>query len=304
MPLTYSAEVSIDVSLVEVEVTLPVYGSESPVITTGNNSVITTLEFETTGKKIQPAVDGYKSFTLDMNLTPYDAVSRQFSLNVLPVIQAPFKFSVNTENLSYSSYNYANYNTLKYQGVEKVFAGDIVSTSSLGIANFGLSDLGYSVGDFVPNSPSRFSWVPTATPSDGSQVKRIDGTLVSSPVATVVSSANNQYTLPTVSGGNYDFEVSWGDGTTSNIDSWDHSDVVHTYSSPGIYEISITGTFEGVMFARHGDDFVGGTGNVDARKLLDVTKLSNLGWNAEINLDQGLYETFKWFKNNINDIRQ
>ena len=40
------------------------------------------------------------------------------------------------------------------------------------------------------------------------------------------------------------------------------------------------------------------------RKLLDVTKLSNLGWNAEINLDQGLYETFKWFKNNINDIRQ
>lgn len=40
------------------------------------------------------------------------------------------------------------------------------------------------------------------------------------------------------------------------------------------------------------------------RKLLDVTKLSKLGWNAEINLDQGLYETFKWFKNNINDIRQ
>tara|TARA_B100000401_G_scaffold438103_1_gene385455 strand:+ start:2087 stop:3046 length:960 start_codon:yes stop_codon:yes gene_type:complete len=40
------------------------------------------------------------------------------------------------------------------------------------------------------------------------------------------------------------------------------------------------------------------------RKLLDVTKLSKLGWNAEINLDQGLHETFKWFKNNINDIRQ
>ena len=40
------------------------------------------------------------------------------------------------------------------------------------------------------------------------------------------------------------------------------------------------------------------------RKLLDVTKLSKLGWNAEINLDQGLHETFKWFKSNINDIRQ
>jgi len=40
------------------------------------------------------------------------------------------------------------------------------------------------------------------------------------------------------------------------------------------------------------------------RKLLDVTRLTKMGWNAEINLDQGLLETFKWFKNNINDIRQ
>lgn len=40
------------------------------------------------------------------------------------------------------------------------------------------------------------------------------------------------------------------------------------------------------------------------RKLLDVTRLTKMGWSAEINLDQGLVETFNWFKDNRNNVRQ
>jgi GDP-L-fucose synthase len=31
------------------------------------------------------------------------------------------------------------------------------------------------------------------------------------------------------------------------------------------------------------------------RKLLDASKLSNLGWKAEISLEKGIKETYKWF---------
>ena len=35
------------------------------------------------------------------------------------------------------------------------------------------------------------------------------------------------------------------------------------------------------------------------RKLLDSSKLFDLGWKPEIDLNQGLTKTYKWFKNNI-----
>ncbi len=35
------------------------------------------------------------------------------------------------------------------------------------------------------------------------------------------------------------------------------------------------------------------------RKLLDTTKLNNLGWKQEISLDKGLENTYTWFKENI-----
>lgn len=40
------------------------------------------------------------------------------------------------------------------------------------------------------------------------------------------------------------------------------------------------------------------------RKLLDVTRLTKMGWTAEINIDQGLIQTYKWFKDNIDHFRQ
>lgn len=40
------------------------------------------------------------------------------------------------------------------------------------------------------------------------------------------------------------------------------------------------------------------------RKLLDVSRLSRLGWKAQIGLEQGLTETFRWFLNNSARIRR
>lgn len=40
------------------------------------------------------------------------------------------------------------------------------------------------------------------------------------------------------------------------------------------------------------------------RKLLDVSKLHKLGWKSSINLETGLMETYKWYKENINKIRK
>ena len=34
------------------------------------------------------------------------------------------------------------------------------------------------------------------------------------------------------------------------------------------------------------------------RKLLDVSRMSNLGWSAEIPLESGLKETYEWFVKN------
>ena len=40
------------------------------------------------------------------------------------------------------------------------------------------------------------------------------------------------------------------------------------------------------------------------RKLMDVTRLKSLGWQAETSLEQGLKETYQWFMNNVENLRQ
>jgi len=40
------------------------------------------------------------------------------------------------------------------------------------------------------------------------------------------------------------------------------------------------------------------------RKVLDISRLTNLGWSPRFTLDQGLKEYYEWFKDNINTIRQ
>lgn len=43
--------------------------------------------------------------------------------------------------------------------------------------------------------------------------------------------------------------------------------------------------------------------NGTPRKLLDVSKLSNAGWNAKIELKEGIRETYQWFTKNVEEIR-
>jgi len=62
------------------------------------------------------------------------------------------------------------------------------------------------------------------------------------------SSSSNQVCLPLESEGNYDFFVDWGDGSNNTITVWNQTESTHTYSSPGIYTIQITGTIRGWCF--------------------------------------------------------
>jgi surface protein len=55
-------------------------------------------------------------------------------------------------------------------------------------------------------------------------------------------------TLPLIMGGNYDFIVDWGDGTTNIITSYNQPEITHTYLSGGTYEVKIMGTIEGWSF--------------------------------------------------------
>ncbi len=62
------------------------------------------------------------------------------------------------------------------------------------------------------------------------------------------TSNNNQITIPT-QGGGYNYTVDWGDGNISA----ETGDATHTYAAPGIYAVSITGTFPQIVFNNMGD---------------------------------------------------
>ena len=59
------------------------------------------------------------------------------------------------------------------------------------------------------------------------------------------SSSTTKIKLPLSPSGLYDFEVSWGDGLTNHVTNASSGGIEHTYSSPGIYTITITGTISG-----------------------------------------------------------
>ncbi|HHC30103.1 MAG TPA: GDP-L-fucose synthase, partial [Rhodobacterales bacterium] len=40
------------------------------------------------------------------------------------------------------------------------------------------------------------------------------------------------------------------------------------------------------------------------RKLMDVTRLANIGWRAKISHDNGIAETYRWFLENIDAYRR
>ena len=52
--------------------------------------------------------------------------------------------------------------------------------------------------------------------------------------------------LPLRSNGTYDFYVDWGDGTPEqHVNNYNSSNGAHTYTTPGIYTVTITGTLSG-----------------------------------------------------------
>jgi surface protein len=60
--------------------------------------------------------------------------------------------------------------------------------------------------------------------------------------------------------------ASWGDGTTSNISSSTQVERTHSYATPGIYTVTITGSGQGFRF----------NGSGDRTKLLDVGQWGNI----------------------------
>ena len=252
MPLQYAANATVDISVQAVEISLnmspssadttvhivseeetvilPVYGSDSAPITTGNLNVITTLEFEDTDHVIQPPVDGYKTVKID----PLPSTEEEsFTLDLLPVQFVPFIFEVQTDNLVYHDYDYY-----------RVISDNITQFTT--DPNHASLSLEGSNG----NRLTEVTFLPSATPSPG---------------AAVISSPSDSYTLPTVDGGVYNCTVEWGDGTTSTITSWNQSEVTHQYPSAGKYRIKISGQFEGINFHRHEE-----LNHHDHLKLLDV----------------------------------
>jgi len=88
------------------------------------------------------------------------------------------------------------------------------------------------------------------------------------------STANNQIQLPLISTGIYKFTVDWGDTTSDNITIWNQAQVTHTYVTPGVYTVTITGFIKGWDFS--GFVILPATPNNDRRKLLSVTQFGCL----------------------------
>ena len=66
-------------------------------------------------------------------------------------------------------------------------------------------------------------------------------------------SNSTQYQLPLSGAGTTNIEVNWGDGNTDTITSTSASEKLHTYSSGGIYTITITGTLQTFLVNNHAD---------------------------------------------------
>jgi len=67
------------------------------------------------------------------------------------------------------------------------------------------------------------------------------------------SSTSTQIALPLIQQGAYKFSVDWGDGSSSTITAWNDATATHTYSTAGVYTITITGKCRGWVFGNSGD---------------------------------------------------
>eukprot|EP00767_Chilomastix_cuspidata_P002362 gnl/Chilomastix_cuspidata/249.p4 GENE.gnl/Chilomastix_cuspidata/249~~gnl/Chilomastix_cuspidata/249.p4 ORF type:complete len:260 (-),score=83.03 gnl/Chilomastix_cuspidata/249:4813-5592(-) len=71
--------------------------------------------------------------------------------------------------------------------------------------------------------------------------------------------------------------VAWGDGAASAVVSYDSANLTHTYSSGGVYNITINGTFPGFTFS------------TSPEKLTNVCRLGETGLTTLRGASQGCY---------------
>lgn len=92
------------------------------------------------------------------------------------------------------------------------------------------------------------------------------------------SSNNDQYAFPIINGTDkrgltINFTIDWGDGTTSDINSSNYATAgVHTYSIPGAYIVSATGSIAG--FAAYNNGLT--SGRRDATKITQIRRWGDL----------------------------
>lgn len=95
------------------------------------------------------------------------------------------------------------------------------------------------------------------------------------------SSNASQITLPLTVYGTYNFIVKWGDGSQNIITSYNQPEATHTYASPGVYNLNITGLIDGWALYNSSNAHLG-----DANKLLVISQwgdlqLGNTGYNFD-----------------------
>lgn len=79
------------------------------------------------------------------------------------------------------------------------------------------------------------------------------------------TSQKNQITIPVNKVSTYDYFVDWGDG---NTDSHVTGAATHSYATPGIYTVKISGTFPRIQFSNAGDK----------KKILSVEQWGDIVW--------------------------
>ena len=114
------------------------------------------------------------------------------------------------------------------------------------------------------------------------KARNVDGLgLASSEISGVPSSGNfisvwtmsdtdKSITLPLRATFNYDFTVDWGDGSSSQVTSYDDADATHTYDAAGDYTVTISGLVESWYFN-------GSHGPQDYNDHLQITSVEDFG---------------------------
>jgi len=88
--------------------------------------------------------------------------------------------------------------------------------------------------------------------------------------------AGSSMDLPLRGSYNYNFVVDWGDGNTNKITSYNQTEKLHTYSTGGVYTISITGLCESWYFFNSNDKV----------KLTSINQWGNTGF---VNMANAFY---------------